>query len=170
MANQAEQLFHACYQDVYRYLYSLCRDASLAEDLTGEVFLEVVRSAAGYRGECDEKTWLFSIARHRWLHHLRRQRRSPQSELLTELLSEFLESPGAAPEADLLTRELTEHIRALWQQEPDRTREIVRLRLEGLSFYEIGQSCGLSESSARVVFFRFKTKLRQTLEKEGLLP
>ena len=42
-----DELFAACHRDVYAYLYSLCRDASLAEDLTGEVFLEAVRSIRG---------------------------------------------------------------------------------------------------------------------------
>lgn len=30
-----DELFSAYYKDVYRYLYSLCRDASLSEDLAG---------------------------------------------------------------------------------------------------------------------------------------
>ena len=37
-----EKLFHTYYKDIYRYLYSLTHDASLSEDLTSEVFLEVM--------------------------------------------------------------------------------------------------------------------------------
>lgn len=37
------ELFENYYKDIYTYLYSLCRDASLSEDLASEVFLEVVK-------------------------------------------------------------------------------------------------------------------------------
>ena len=165
MAKGAEELFRACYPEVYRYLYSLCRDASLAEDLTAEVFLEVVRSLGGFREESDVKTWLFSIARHRWFRYLRKQKRTVETELLTD----FLEGGGKAPEHQLLARELLNRVLALLEQEPERTQSIVRLRLEGRSFYEIGLRHGISENSARVLAFRARERLRQRLQKEGLL-
>ena len=34
------EIFRRHHKDIYQYLYSLCRDASLAEDLTSEVFLQ----------------------------------------------------------------------------------------------------------------------------------
>ena len=55
----------------------------------------------------------------------------------------------------------------LLEQEPERTRNIVLMRLDGYSFYEIGQKYGISESSARVIDFRTKEKLRKILKKEG---
>ncbi len=60
------ELFETYHKDIFTYLYSLSRDASLSEDLTSEVFLEVVKSIATFRGESDVKTWLFTIARRRW--------------------------------------------------------------------------------------------------------
>jgi len=160
---RTETLFADYYRDVYSYLYSLTRDASLAEDLTSEVFLEVVRCAASFRGESDVKTWLFSIARHRWYHWLRKKHRSPETELLTEFLPSALQSP----EERMLDSILVSRIHALLKQEPERPREIVYLRLSGYSFYEIGQRYGISEASARVIDFRAKAKLRRTLEQEG---
>ena len=62
MRQLLEAVFTAYYKDVYTYLYSLCRDASLAEDLAQEVFLEAVRSITSFRGDAEVKTWLFSIA------------------------------------------------------------------------------------------------------------
>ena len=59
-------------------------------------------------------------------------------------------------------------VEELLREETDLTRNVIRMRLEGYSYYEIGTKCGISESSARVVFFRAKTKLKKYLEKEGL--
>ena len=56
-------------------------DASLAEDAAQETFLKAYRALDGFRGECDEKTWLMRIAintcrdmrRSRWTRHVDRR-------------------------------------------------------------------------------------------------
>ena len=163
MRRLLEELFSKYYKDVYSYLYSLSRDASLSEDLAQEVFLEVVKSIAAFRGESDIKTWLFSIARHKWYSLLRKINRQTK----TEDLSEFIESSQKTPEERYQDEEVVGRIYALLDQEPERTRCIVAMRLDGYSFYEIGMKYGISENSARVIDFRAKTKIRQILKKEG---
>lgn len=161
-----EELFSAYYKDIYRYLYSLCRDASLSEDLTSEVFLEVVKSIGGFRAESDVKTWLFSIARHRWFRYLRRKKRTIEAVELCELTERERES-SVSTESALLEREITERIYALIDEEQERPRRVALMRIEGYSFYEIGRAVGISESSARVTFFRTKEKIRRKLKEEG---
>ena len=158
-----KEIFSAHYRDVYAYLYSLCRDPLLAEDLTAEVFLQAVKSIAGFRGDSDIKTWLFSIARRQWFSHLRRRKRQAPAQALPD----FFSDDGQSAEARCFNRELIERIGALLSEEPERTRRIVRMRLDGFSFYEIGRACGVSESSARVIDFRAKTKIRKILKEEG---
>ncbi len=159
-----DDLFTAYYKDVSSYLYGLCRDAHLAEDLTGETFLEAVRSIAGFRGDADLRTWLLSIARHRWYHHLRRTNTRPE----TVLLQDFLPDPTTTPEDRVYDRLLLERIWELLQGETERTRSIVLLRLQGYSFHEIALKHGITEQSARVIDFRAKAKLRRILQQEGM--
>jgi RNA polymerase sigma-70 factor (ECF subfamily) len=156
------ELFETYYKDIYGYLYSLCRDASLAEDLTSEVFLEVVRSLASFRGESDVKTWLFSIARHRWYAWLRKQNRQIPTQSIHELweTAEPGSEEGSAAEAEAV-------IRAALAEETAVVQRVVQLRIEGYSYHEIAAQCGISENSARVVFFRAKTRIKKHLEKEG---
>ena len=164
MAKAVEDLFTLYYKDIYGYLFHLSRDACLAEDLASEVFLEAVRSAAAFRGESDVKTWLFSIARHRWFHYLRSKSRAPETQALTE----FVEARGPGVEQLCQDRDLLQRIRRLLEAEPERTQRVVLLRIDGLSFYEIGRAVGISEASARVIDFRAKAKIRDALKKEGL--
>ena len=164
MRKLLEELFARYYQDVYRYLYSLSHDASLSEELASEVFLEVVKSIAAFRGEADIKTWIFSIARHRWYLYLRRKKKQVHTEELTDALA----APGKSLEAQFQDKELANRICQLLDKEPERTRKIVLMRVEGYSFYEIGKAFGISENSARVIDFRAKSKIRQILQKEGL--
>ena len=163
MRRLLEELFRTYHNDVYRYLYSLSHDASLSEDLASEVFLKVVKSIGTFRGEADIKTWLFSIARHEWYDHLRKKNR----QIRTEAMTEFFESIDLGPEARYHTQEIIRRIYRLLEQEPERIRNIVLMRLDGYSFYEISQKYGISESSARVIDFRTKDKLRKILKKEG---
>lgn len=164
MQELMKKLFAEYYRDVYIYLYSLSRDAQLAEDLASEVFLEMVKSIAGFRRESDVKTWLFTIARRRWFAYLRQKKRQVE----TEMLSEFLESPQKAVDDTCRDQEMAKRIYELLDAEPERTGNIVRMRLEGYSFYEIGARYGISENSARVIDFRAKTKIRNILKKEGI--
>ena len=60
-------------------------DASLSEDLASEVFLKAVRSISSFRGESKIKTWLFSIARHRWSAYLRKKSRTLKTESLYDI-------------------------------------------------------------------------------------
>lgn len=163
MQTLLKELFSNYHKDVYAYLYSLSQDAPLSEDLTSEVFLEVVKSIAAFRGESDIKTWLFSIARHRWSAYLRQKKR----EIKTEALTEFADFRQPSMEEQVQDQMLAERIYELLDREPQRTREIVFMRLDGFSFYEIGAKHGISESSARVIDFRAKARIRNILKEEG---
>lgn len=165
MEKLLEMLFRAHYRDIYGYLYAMSRDASLAEELAAETFLEAVKSVASFRGRSDVKTWLFSLARHRWFGYLRRKGRMPETEVLSDLLADHRRTP----EARLLDRELAEAVKRYLREESERTQKVVRLRMEGLSYYEIGQKLGITENSARVIHFRVREKLKSRLIKEGLL-
>ena len=158
-----EEIFAVYYKDVYCYLLSLCHDASLAEDLTSEVFVEVVRSIAGFRQESDIRTWLYTIARRRWFHYLKWKKR----QVPAQSIEEYRDGTASTMEENVQNRETAEYIRKVLEREPDRTKKVFQLRLEGYSFYEIGMKLGLSESSARVIHFRLRARLRKLLMEGG---
>lgn len=164
MQQLLKRLFEEYYSDLYRYLFGLCHDASLTEDLVSETFLEAVKSIVTFRGQSDIKTWLFSIARHRWYAWLRKKKRAPEVQPYEWLT----ETTGETTEEAYMTRETADRIRELICQQPERTARILQMRLEGYSYHEISQKCGISEASARVADFRAKEKIREILKKEGL--
>ena len=155
------ELFEKYYIDVYTYLYSLCHDASLSEDLASDVFLEVVKSISTFRGESDIETWLFSIARHRWFAYLKRKNRQVQTESIHDLYDTA--ELGATDDFN----EVAEVIREILSSESALTRDVVQMRIDGYSYYEIAAKQKISENSARVVYFRAKSKIKKYLEKEG---
>ena len=68
-----EELYRRYRDDVYRYLVALTHDPTLAEDLLSETFLCAVQKAGTFRGQSSEKIWLFGIARNLWLQSLRKE-------------------------------------------------------------------------------------------------
>lgn len=163
MKQLLSELFSSYYMDVYTYLYSLSHDASLSEDLASDVFLEVVRSISTFRGESDIRTWLFSIARHKWFAYLRRKNRQIRTESIHTLYdSTALSAPDQYGET-----EMAQLLAQILDQETETTRTVLQMRLDGYSYFEIAAALHISENSARVIFFRLKTKIKKHLEKEG---
>ena len=142
-------------QTVYKFLLSQTRDPGLAEELTQETFYQAVRSIDRFDGKCKVSVWLCQIAKHLWYQQLRKQKREvPLSE-------EGVDVPLPSAEEETLDRagrlELLRQVHSL----PEPYREVVYLRAFGdLSFREISDVLGKTETWARVTFYRGKEKLR----------
>lgn len=157
-----QELYELYHRDIYRYLLGQTRDADLAEELLSETFCAAITALPGFRGKADVKTWLFTIARHKWLDHLRTKK--PDTLSLTEL---YIADTAPGPELTVLRREAAQRALELLERENKRTQTIVKLRIEGHSFYEIGKALNIREGSARVIDFRARNRIRMILEQEG---
>ena len=142
-------------QTVYRFLLAQTQDPTLSEDLTQETFYQAVRTIGQFRGQCKISVWLCQIAKHLWFQHLRKHgRESPAPE-------DWPETPVPSAEEGLLVQEgRMDLLRRIHGLSPE-GREVVYLRaFGGLSFREIGDVCGRTETWARVTFYRCKERLR----------
>lgn len=158
------KLYKSYQQEIYYYLYGLTKNQVLSEDLTSETFASAIKSLPNFRGDSNIKTWLFSIARHKWYEYIRREK---SEKLINERLEFYIIEKQPIDINDFDNKEIVERILQLLEQEGSRQKEIVMLRIEGYSFYEIGEKIGISENSARVIDFRTRKKVRETLKKEG---
>src|SRR5438046_1881730 len=68
-------------QPVMNLVYRMLRDATEAEDLAQNVFVQVHRSAQRYRVSSKFSTWLFTIARNLSLNEIRRRSRHPADSI-----------------------------------------------------------------------------------------
>ena len=152
-----EEIYRENEEIVYRYLFSLTRSADLAEKLTQETFSQALAHPGRYRGDAAPSTYLCGIAGNLMKKELRR--RSRESPLPPEA-PETIPGGNAEHEAleNLRRQELFRRVHTL----PEKAREVVYLRLSGdLTFAEIGEILGESETWARVTFYRAKQKLAE---------
>ena len=157
------QEFEAIFKDftpiVFRFLLSLCGDESLAEELTAETFYRAYLHIGQYRGDCKIETWLCQIAKNAFYKELKRRGRFIQRDSLesVETDNNFFEIIADKEQA----MQIHKHLHLL----KDPYREVFMLRVFGdLSFKEIADVCGKSESWAKVTFYRAKNKLIEDLE------
>ena len=160
-----KKIYEEYKKDVFVYLVSLTNDTCLSEDLVSETFLSEIKSITRFKGESSIKTWLFSIARNKWYEYLRKEKLTTSLDDLTYhyIVSEL------DLEEKLIQKDISNKILYLLEKEPERTRSIVLMRIEGYSYLEISQKYEISESSARVIDYRAKKKIKEILIKEGAI-
>lgn len=164
MDEDFNEIYRLYAKAVYRYIYSLCRDKTLAEDILQNTMLKAFDNIGKFNGESSVKTWLCSIARNEYFDHLKKadNKNVPLDEntfSVTDNAEEMAISNLSAMEILKLVHELKEPF-----------REIFTLRFYGeLKFSEIGEVFGKSENWARVNFFRAREKLAEMLEREELI-
>ena len=104
--------------------------------------------------------WLCQIAKNVYFTYAKRQKRYGEPE-------EKQAQPGF--EEQLLERETAWEVHKLLHQLDEPYREVFSLRVLGeLSFSQIGQLFGKSDSWARLIFYRAKTELRRQADENDL--
>lgn len=147
-----EQLYQENYPIVYGYLLSLCGSSAMAEDLASETFLRAMEKIGSFDGQCRPSTWLCTIGKNLYFNEHKRLRRHIGLDEIEHLAVPNFE------EAVLDKDQARQLLRAAGKLgEPQ--KQVFFMRVSGLSFREIGDALGRTETWARVTFFRTKTKL-----------
>ena len=145
---------------VYGYLYRLCRDSELSEELTQETFYQAVRQWKRFRGESGIGTWLCAIARNQYYSALRK----PKPVFLEEVPEQT--TPGFADA--VADRSLAMGAYRALHDLPEPYREVFTLRTFcELKHAEIAELFGKSESWARVTCYRAKQMLSEAMKGEN---
>lgn len=159
-----EELYKQNSKIVYHFLYSMCKDEVLSEELLQETFLKAFESLERFDGSCKISTWLCQIAKHLLYQHWNRVNRA----FVTELDEQMITTDNT--ELQAIQRVELADIWEKLQQMPKDMRQVVSLRvMSDFSFKEIGAMMGKSENWARVIFFRAKKQLLKEVNYEDTL-
>jgi RNA polymerase sigma-70 factor, ECF subfamily len=159
-------------QPVLNVAYRMLRDATEAEDLAQNVFVQVHKSAQRYKVSSKFSTWLFTIARNLCLNEIRRRARHPASSLDAphpeqddQPLHQFEDLKTASPPDTLLHGELDRKIGEALDDLPDNQRMAILLcRQDELSYEEIAKVLGCSVSATKSLIHRGRETLKQRLK------
>ncbi len=145
-------------KEVYRYVFSLCRDESVAEEVTQEAFYKAMEHLDRFRGTCKLSVWLCQIAKNTYYTFVKKQSRYASDGEVPER-----GTPGF--EEAFLDRETAWELHKRLHRLHEPYREVFSLRVFGeLSFSQIGELFGKTDGWARVIFYRARQELRRNLD------
>jgi len=159
-------------QPVMNLVYRILRDATEAEDLAQNVFLQVHKSAHRYQATARFSTWLFTIARNLCLNEIRRRTRHPADSLEganpeteDQPARQYEDQKTSLPTDSLLHRELEQKIEQALAELPETQRTAILLcRRDDLSYEEIAEVIGCTLSATKSLIHRGRETLKQKLK------
>ncbi|MBQ8823525.1 MAG: RNA polymerase sigma factor [Lachnospiraceae bacterium] len=164
-----EEIYKQNARIVYHFLYSMCKDEALAEELTQETFLRAFQSIQSYDGSCKLSTWLCQIGKHLLYQTWEKKKREIPVEWDEEILIIQKVEASDTERKVLMKIELEDVLKDI-SRLPEAMRQVIYLRaISDLSYKEIGRMLGKSENWARINFYRGKELLlKRRKEDEGL--
>jgi RNA polymerase sigma-70 factor (ECF subfamily) len=158
-----ETLYGRFGSPVMGFLFRLCGDRSLAEDLTQEVFLRVWRAAAGWRPLGRVSTWIFQIAKHLWWNEAARRRRRRGRPAPA---GDAAEDGRPSPAERLARVEAAQAVQAALAGLSPRLRLVfVLVRLEGLPYAEAAEVAGIPVGTVKSRAAAAEAALRKRLRR-----
>ena len=156
-----ETMYRSWQPRVYRYLARLLGDEPAAEEVGDDVLFEVWKRAREFRGDSRVSTWIFGIAHHRAMSHLRKLR------VEWEPVGETVDT-GSDAEQALIERAGREALHAALRQLPPAQREVLWLTFfEEMSYQEIARIAGCPEATVKTRVFYAKKGLAGLLRQRG---
>jgi RNA polymerase sigma factor (sigma-70 family) len=153
-----EKMYNQCvnlYADnVYRFIWKNLRHEEDAKDIVQSAFEKLWINRAQV-AEGKEKSYLFTIAYHQMIDHIRKNKRVDLHETFGDEALGNTKQPNAIGHQNLM--------RAL-DQLNELQKSLVMLKdYEGYSYQEIGEITGLNESQVKVYLHRARITLRNYL-------
>jgi RNA polymerase sigma-70 factor (ECF subfamily) len=162
------------WETIYRELaptvlgYLRARGAAEPNDLTGEVFLQLVRDLHGFQGgEQEFRAWVFTVAHHRLIDERRRRGRRPVEPVPTEVIAE--EQVGGDVEDEALARIEEQGVRRVLGRLSGDQQSVLLLRILGdLTVDQIAGVLGKTPGAVKALQRRGLAALKREISKLGV--
>ena len=158
-----EEMYDANMSRVYRYVNYRIGNASVAEDLTSDVFEKALKHFDSYRQEkASQATWLMTIARNTITDHFRKEGRV-QVVREDDAPEEVSQEPNVEEQVTRL--EEVRQLRLCLAGLPQLDQDIISLKFgAGLNNREIARTLKVSESNVGTRLFRALRRLRDSFK------
>ncbi len=154
-----ENIYAENYDFIFKYLFKLSANESVAEELTQETFFKAYMNFSSLRNKAKAPVWLCQIAKNTYYAWYNEQKKHTDFEENEEIKADF------NIESFFEKKELTEKAFSCLHKLEEPYKEVFMLSVFGqLSLKEISKLFGKSESWARVTFYRAKQKLAERME------
>ncbi len=169
-ANGNMTAFEEVYNRHHRRVYSIClrmlQNATEAEDLTQDVFIQLHRKIGSFRGDSAFTTWLHRMTVNQVLMHFRKrnvkfEKTTEEGETPIQIVG-GTENPMKMPVVDKIA------IEHAIEQLPNGYRNVFVLHdVEGYEHEEVARILGCSVGTSKSQLHKARLKLRKLLQKKA---
>lgn len=163
------EAFESLYERHYRRVYSLClrmvANVTEAEDLTQEVFIQLLRKLGSFRGESAFTTWLHRLTVNHVLMHFRKRgvrlEKTTEEGEVPEQVEIGSDRPQSMPVVDRIALDS-----AIAQLPPGYRSVFVLHDVEGYEHEEVASLLGVSVGTSKSQLHKARMRLRELLTKK----
>lgn len=154
-----DPLYRHYVQPIFAFLHRRTLDRQTAEDLTSITFMKALEKISQYSPKKGNfGAWLYRIARNALTDHYRALRPREDVESVWDLSSDENVPQTVSDRLEF------QKVKAALEKVDASKREIVMMRIwDGLSYQEIAQITGKTETNCKVIFSRTMESLRKEL-------
>lgn len=148
------KLYYKYNLQIIRFVYKRIPNRAVAEEITQDVFIELMESLRSFRHQCSLKTFIFTIARNKIIDHIRKRK---LKRILFSHLPEFVVEglSHVTLEDDLEKKDLQEKMQRTFNELPHDYALILRLKyIEEKSVKEIAKRLIRSFKSTESLLYR----------------
>jgi RNA polymerase sigma-70 factor, ECF subfamily len=156
------ELYDRHREPIYRFAYRVLGEVDIAEDVTHDCFLSLIRKPENFRPErASLRTYLFAAARNLALKHFRSTGRETG---LDEMAEEPQLPQRHGPLRKLLDEELASEVRrAVFSLPPMQREALILFEYEGLSLAEIAEITDADVGAIKGRLYRARGQLKELL-------
>ena len=155
-----QQVYQKYSKEIYAYLYTLCKNHSLTEDLLQETFLKAILSLPNTHKNV--RAWLYMVARNLYFNYAKRAAKEAEDSLNT--IEENSPPPEQAVISKLMNRDL---YKALLELSCLKREVIMMQYFSEIPLREIALILQISPENVRVISYRAKKDLKKLMEEHG---
>ena len=156
-----EKIYRIYFEDVYRFLLSLSKNKDIAQDITSETFLKVIYNSKKIENTTNIKAYIFTIVKNTYINYYKKNKLM----ITTDDIEGFDQGIDSFEES-LIEDDKLKILRNAIDKLDEPYKSITKLRLNDLSFKEIGKIYGKTSNWACVCYYRAKEKLKDILEND----
>jgi len=153
------------------FFHKMCYDRALAEDLTQETFLRLIRHREKYEPKATFRTYLYTVARNLWIDRYRSRKSAPRTVSADLRIHEdgatvgdLVPAKGDSAVERLATKEAAAMVRTALEEIPEKQRMVFLLaESQGLKYREIADILELPVGTVKSRMNAAVTRLRGML-------
>ena len=165
------ELYDRYERALVNYFFKMCYDRNLAEDLTHDTFVKIMRHRLKYQPKAAFRTFLYTVARNLWIDAYRSRKAAPRTvsteKQITEdggTLLDLLPSVEEGVIKRLSDAEAARCVREALEDLPEGQRAVfVMAEFQGLKYREIADILDVPEGTVKSRMHAAVKRLRGTL-------